>query len=480
MGDKPYERCHQPHVKAAMEAIEGRQGRAMMSNDAVREMIHIVEQFLRRKKLICYGGTAINNILPKRLQFYDTDLELPDYDFFSPDPVADAKELAKIYAKKGYPDVVASSGVHGGTFKVHVNYVPVADITYLDARLYKGISGHTKIIDGIHYTPPVYLRMLMHLELSRPDGDISRWDKVASRLALLNSVYPMKEPGCTARVRDKLDDQYRSMVDALPGLLPKVREFLADKGVVFCGAFAAREINHDLKKKRLPLVTGPVPLVVLAKEPKEVTKDLKRRIAAERFKVHYDEVPAVGELVPKHYAVYAEGKLVAIVFEALECHAMNVVKIEGKSYRIGSIDTILTLFLPFVFVASRVLDYDTIVCYCNDLAEVADHCNPSERGTLTRFDTECYGDQTTLADIRRAKNRRFKRLQGKKDNESRQEREYYFMRYEPTAPRKVLKMEVSTQTAGKRKTKTRRRRAGLRSGSRGGTRRAQCSLLTVH
>ena len=451
MGDKPYERCHQPHIKDAKDAIEVRQGGAMMSNEAVRGMIHIVEQFLRRKKLICYGGTAINNILPKRLQFYDTDLELPDYDFFSPDPVADAKELANIYAKKGYPDVVATSGVHGGTFKVHVNYVPVADITFLDPRLYHAISRHTRIVDGIHYTPPVYLRMLMHLELSRPDGDISRWDKVASRLALLNSVFPMKEPGCTARVRDRLDRQYLDLVDSLPGLMPKLRDFLAERKVVFCGSFAAKEINYELKKKRVPLVTGPVPLIVLAKEPKEIAKDLKRRIAAERFKAEYEEIPAIGEIVPDHYAVHAGGKLVAIVFEALECHAMNEIRVDGIDYRIGTIDTLLTLFLPFIFVASKVLDYDTIVCYCNDLAEVADRCNPAERGALARFNTDCYGDQTTLADIRRAKNRRFKRIQGKRDKKSKDEREYYFMRYEPTAPRnKPLKMEVSTQTAGKK------------------------------
>ena len=35
-----------------------------------RKKINIVEDFLKRKRLICYGGTAINNILPKKDQFY--------------------------------------------------------------------------------------------------------------------------------------------------------------------------------------------------------------------------------------------------------------------------------------------------------------------------------------------------------------------------------------------------------------------------
>jgi hypothetical protein len=45
-------------------------------------MIKIVEDFIIRKKLICYGGTAINNILPERDQFYNKEGD-PDYDFFS-------------------------------------------------------------------------------------------------------------------------------------------------------------------------------------------------------------------------------------------------------------------------------------------------------------------------------------------------------------------------------------------------------------
>ena len=32
--------------------------------------------------------------------------------------------------------------------------------------------------------PPNYLRMAMYLELSRPDGDVSRWEKVLKRLTL--------------------------------------------------------------------------------------------------------------------------------------------------------------------------------------------------------------------------------------------------------------------------------------------------------
>ena len=59
------------------------------------------------KKCICYGGTAINNILPKHAQFYDKDVEIPDYDFYSSNALQDAKELADIYSEHGFLEIEA-------------------------------------------------------------------------------------------------------------------------------------------------------------------------------------------------------------------------------------------------------------------------------------------------------------------------------------------------------------------------------------
>jgi hypothetical protein len=431
MPGPPYERCHQPEVKAAVAAIERRQGKDMMSNDLVLGMIKIVEQFLRRKHLICYGGTAINNILPKRMQFYDSEVELPDYDFFSPDPVADAKELANIYARHGYENVRASSGVHGGTFKVHVNYVPVADLTYLDPRLYAAIRRHTVVVDGIHYPPPPYLRMLMHLELSRPDGDISRWDKVAGRLALLDAAYPMAEPGCTRRVRDQVARERHADDERYPALAGKLRTFLNDHHVVFAGAYAADEINHALRNTRLPEVVALVPFVVISDEAKQVATDVKRFLTSLRLKPGMLEHEEIGEIVPKHYSVGLDDHPIVIVVEAIECHAYNIVEIGRARFRIATMDTMLTLFLPFLYVPQTLIPREVLVCLCNDLSRLAQECGPRARGVLARFDRPCYGKQTTLADIRAKKDKNYKRLKGKQDAQSKKEWTYYFMNYEP-------------------------------------------------
>ena len=189
-------------LREAVDLMEKRKGAKIIQDPQVKKIISIVEDFIADKKLVCYGGTAINNILPEDAQFYNKDIELPDYDFYSDNALDAAKELADIYYKAGYEDVEAKSGVHHGTYKVFVNFTGIADITQMEPALFKAISRDAIIKKGIRYAPPDFLRMAMYLELSRPDGDVSRWEKVQKRLTLLNTHYPLKGYDC-----DKIEYQ---------------------------------------------------------------------------------------------------------------------------------------------------------------------------------------------------------------------------------------------------------------------------------
>ena len=100
-----YEEKELAILREAVDKAEERSGRKAVEAPQMKQMINILEGFLRRKKLVCYGGTAINNILPLDSQFYNREVEIPDYDFFSPSAMTDAKELADIYAREGFSDV---------------------------------------------------------------------------------------------------------------------------------------------------------------------------------------------------------------------------------------------------------------------------------------------------------------------------------------------------------------------------------------
>ena len=70
-------------LRTAVDKADEIQSKRVVNSVDVQKMISIVEQFLRRKKLICYGGTAINALLPHQDKFYNKDTDLADYDFFS-------------------------------------------------------------------------------------------------------------------------------------------------------------------------------------------------------------------------------------------------------------------------------------------------------------------------------------------------------------------------------------------------------------
>jgi hypothetical protein len=80
--DMTFADCELAILRHAVDETEKKQGLDKVNNPDVKKMLTIVEDFLRKRQLICYGGTAINNILPKYAQFYKRDIQIPDYDFF--------------------------------------------------------------------------------------------------------------------------------------------------------------------------------------------------------------------------------------------------------------------------------------------------------------------------------------------------------------------------------------------------------------
>ena len=105
-----YENRELELLKNAIDIEAKKRGQRIAQNPIMKEIISVLEKFIRDKQLVCYGGTAINNILPIADQFYNRDLEIPDYDFFSPNAMNDAKALADIYFRLGFSDVEAKAG----------------------------------------------------------------------------------------------------------------------------------------------------------------------------------------------------------------------------------------------------------------------------------------------------------------------------------------------------------------------------------
>ena len=59
-----FEECELSILRAAVDKIGVKSGKIKINNPEIKEIIKIIENFLQKTKRICYGGTAINNILP--------------------------------------------------------------------------------------------------------------------------------------------------------------------------------------------------------------------------------------------------------------------------------------------------------------------------------------------------------------------------------------------------------------------------------
>jgi hypothetical protein len=425
--DMKFQDCELAILRNAVDESENLKGKEITNNEDVQKMLKILEDFIINKKVLLYGGTAVNNILPKFAQFYDRETELPDYDFYSHDALNHAKELADIYYKEGYLEVEAKAGIHMGTFKVFVNFIPIADITQMHKQLYDELFKDSIVISKMHYTPPNYLRMSMYLELSRPAGDLSRWEKVFKRLVLLNKYYPFKLNNECQKIDFHKGVTQESTIN--DKLYIETRECLIDQGVIFFGGYATSLYSRymppylQMKLKKYP------DFDVLSDEPEKCAIILKEYLQRLDFKkINLIKHNEIGEIIPFHIEVQVGGKSIAFIYKPIACHSYNKITIKNKEINIATIDTILTFYLSFWYANMKYYDKDRLLCMAKYLFDVEQHNRLSQRGLLKRFSINCYGKQMTLTDLRSEKANKYKELiKNRKSNEY----EMWFLKYYP-------------------------------------------------
>ena len=418
-------------LRDAVDIAEKRKGRKTLSDPDVKSIISILEDFLKHKRLVCYGGTAINNILPLEDQFYDKDIEIPDYDFYSPNAMSDAKELADIYYKAGFQEVEAKAGVHHGTYKVFVNFIPVADITYLDTPLFKRVQKDAIRVYGILYCAPNFLRMNMYLELSRPSGDISRWEKVLKRLILLNKNYPLRGKHCDPNMF--LREFEKTDFKAEEKLYYIVRDSFIDQGLVFFGGYASFLYSSYMPAKQRKMFQKTPDFDILSEEPEKSAVMLKERLEDFDYKgIKIIKRDGIGELIAPHYEIKVKidkiEETVAFIYKPLACHSYNVIKKGKKTVRVATIDTMLSFYFAFYYSDRDYYDENRILCMAQYLFDVQQKNRLEQKGVLKRFSINCYGKQETLEDMRNTKAEKYKELKNKRNS---LEYESWFLRYIP-------------------------------------------------
>ena len=453
-----FEDCELAILRTAVDLAEKKIGKRIVNTPDIQRMIEIVETFIKKKNLICYGGIAIDALLPDEDKIYDKDIELSDYDFYTPNALDDAKELADIFAQNGYIEVEAKAGAHHGTFKVYCNYFAVADLTYIPPELFNSLKKEAVRVKGILYCPPNFLKMAMYLELSRPAGQIDRFEKVFKRLGILNKYYPITSVDCNAvEYQRRMDDKSNEDL-----IFNTVRDTLVNEGVVFFGGYAIKLYSLYMPKKQRLQLQHIADFDVLSNDPLSTCEIVRERltdIGIKNVKIHKNE--PIGEVIPEHYDIMIGKDTIAFVYKPIACHSYNVIKMKGHKVKVASIDTMLSFYLAFLYTNRPYYNnfLDRIVCMSKFLFDVQQKNRFKQKGLLRRFSITCYGHQDSVEEMRAQKSEKYKELREKRGTK---EFDEWFLNYKPSAETNKTEKTSSSKNAktaknNPKKKKTRRK-----------------------
>jgi hypothetical protein len=393
-------------LKAAIALASEKLDRESAHDKDLLRALSIVHSFIERKKRVCYGGTAMNAILPPNRRFYNPDVDLPDYDFYTPDVDSDVKELIADLVKEGFTDVYQKVGIHDGTKKVLVNFIAVADISYIEPELFAVMYRRSILRGGIHYTDPDVLRMMMYLELSRPRGMVSRWEKVFERLQLINQEFPILA-GCrkyaTRRQRHETTVSYDMRKTILDYAIHHKRILCNDSLM----NLYKRGIRH---KNAVYRIRGGGPLLFTSPDPKEDCKALQ--VLLKKDTIHIFKHPERGELVPLRIELRIGDTPICMFIEETACHSYNPVSLpDRRVIYIASPEFLITLYLSIYIFTNRSGDYlgERVPCQVKELIRLS-ILNYGKKGSqFPAFSLECQGHQVSYTSLLKAKVKRVKK-----------------------------------------------------------------------
>jgi hypothetical protein len=379
-------------------------------DDEVLAAIDVVEDFLKKKHRLCYGGQAINAHLPAKKKFYDPNLSIPDYDFFTPSQKEDILYLSKQLRKRGFREISAREGMHKGTIKIYVNFVPVADITEIDSKLYSLLSERESRFNGISYLDINTLKMLMYLELSRPRGEVTRWEKVYSRLMLLN-YYSSSKP-CKEKIKKSTLSENE---------VELIMKYIKDEKRIFSGADLVGVYKTSLHGKRRAnwIMHTHKPIYFYSNELEKDSSFFKTQLLKinPESKLSVQSIKSMGgDLIPNMKVFLRDDYPVLIIIEQNACHAFYTLPLKSnKTIRIASLDTLITLYFSLSLLKYKYIDLSALECLAQELIEISMRARAEpEKFPFPFISLQCSGHQKRLASLIREKVRRIQSQRQKK------------------------------------------------------------------
>jgi hypothetical protein len=184
--------------------------------------------------------------------------------------------------------------------------------------------------------------------------------------------------------------------------------------------------------------------VLCDKNIEECAKEVANGLKKAGFEdVKIIDNPALGKYIPRNFQIVLfEKDTICFIHETLACHSYNTIVKSGKKINIATIDTILSLYLAFLYSGKDYIYRERILCISQFLFEVEQQNRLEQTGILKRFTMDCIGKQKSLIDIIDEKSVKFEELKNQKNS---LEYNSWFFKYNPAKDKrpKIIDDSVS-------------------------------------
>lgn len=155
--------------------------------------------YIKKNNLLIYGGFAQNLLVkiknPQDTFYKDIDgvffnwPEVADIEIYSPTPMEDAMKLSEELFKDKFKNIDSQEGINEGTFKIFVNFVPYADISYMPYNIYNNMPIIN--VQGFRLVHPHFMLCDAFRIFTDPLTSYWRLDKSIDRFQKIIKYYPI-------------------------------------------------------------------------------------------------------------------------------------------------------------------------------------------------------------------------------------------------------------------------------------------------
>jgi len=266
----------------------------------------------------------------------------------------------------------------------------------------------------------------MYLELSRPRGEVGRWEKVFERLSLFNEFVPSRSCKISK-------NPFKGGLNKSQTLY--TLNYIIENKRIFAGADLLDFYNAALKtgeQKNNWLFTSKKPILFFSNDTTNDAKQIREelnflhtqsnrttnsnRIIDNNYGPNASIAPITiktyssrgVDLIPSMKVITQGKKSLVFIIDHTACSSyFNIPINDGKVMRIASMDTLITLYFGLGLFDSNFFDMGSMECLANKLVEISIKAreNP-DRFVFPFISIKCTGHQTSLPSLIREKVKR--------------------------------------------------------------------------